>query len=47
MDFQQICYVHLYIVEICFGIAHWQVSSIFDTVICPPRNNVGVLSFHV
>ena len=37
----------IYIVEICFGIAHWQISSIFDRVICPRRDNGGVLSFHV
>ena len=23
------------IVEICFGIAYWQIPSIFDTVVCP------------
>ena len=23
------------IVEICHGIAHWQIASIFDRVICP------------
>ena len=34
-------------VEICFGIAHWQISSIFDTVISPRHDNGGVLSFHV
>ena len=36
----------IYIVEICFGIAHWQFSSIL-TVICPPHDNGEVLSFHV
>ena len=35
------------IVEIYFGIAHWQISSIFDTVICPRNDNGGVSSFHV
>ena len=25
----------IYIVEICFGIANGQISSIFDRVICP------------
>ena len=34
------------IVMICFGIAHRQISSIFDRVICPQHNG-GVLSFHV
>ena len=34
-------------VEICCGIAHQQISSIFDRVICPWYNNDGVLSFHI
>ena len=34
------------IVKICFGIAHQQISSIFDRVICP-QDNGGVLSFHI
>ena len=34
-------------VDICFGMAHWQNSSIFDRVICPRHDNGGVLSFHV
>ena len=35
----------IYIVEICF--AHWQISSIFDRVICPQHDKGGVLSFHI
>ena len=35
------------IVEVCFGIAHWQISSVFDTVICPRHDNGRVLSFRV
>ena len=35
------------IVEVCFAIAHWQISSTFDRVICPWHDNGGVLSFHV
>ena len=35
------------IVEICFGIAHRQILSIFDRIICPRHDNGGVLSFHV
>ena len=35
------------IVEICFWIAHWQISSIFDRVIYLGHDNGGVLSFHV
>ena len=35
------------IVEMCFGITHWQISSIFDRVICRRHDNGGVLSFHV
>ena len=35
------------IVEIWFGIAHGQISSIFDRVICLPQNSGGVLLFHV
>ena len=35
------------IVKTCFKIAHWQISSIFDRVICPRHYNSGVLSFHV
>ena len=34
------------IVEICIGIAQWQISSIFDRVICPWHDNGRVLSFH-
>ena len=34
-------------VGICFGIAHGQISSIFDRVICLRHDNGGVLSFHV
>ena len=37
----------IYIVELNFGIAHWQISSIFDRVICLQHDNGGVLSFHV
>ena len=37
----------IYIVEICFGIAHWQISSIFDRVICLRHGNGEVLWFHV
>ena len=32
---------------LCFGIAHWQISSIFDRVICPGHDNGRVLSFYV
>ena len=35
------------IVKICLGIAHGQISSIFDGVICPRHHNGRVLSFHV
>ena len=35
------------IVERCFGIAHCQISSIFDKVICPRHDNDGVLPFYV
>ena len=35
------------IVEICFGIADCQISSIFDRVICPRHDNGRVLLFHV
>ena len=35
------------IVEICFGIANGQISSIFDSVICPPHSSGWVLSFYV
>ena len=35
------------IVEICFGISHYQISSIFDRIICPWHNNGGVLSLHI
>ena len=35
------------IVESCLGIAHGQISSIFDRIICPRHDNGGVLSFHV
>ena len=35
------------IVEICFRIAHWQISSIFHRVICPRHDNGGTLSFNV
>ena len=37
----------IYIVEICFWIAHLQISSIFDRVLCPDHDKGGVLSFHV
>ena len=37
----------IYIAEICFGIAHLQISPIFDRVICPRHDNGEVLSFHV
>ena len=36
-----------YIVEICFGIANGQISSIFDIAICRRHDNVGILLFHV
>ena len=39
--------VSIDIMEICFGIAHRKISSIFVSVICPRRNNCGVFSFHV
>ena len=32
------------IVEICFGIAYWQISSIFDRVICPQHDSFMFLS---
>ena len=35
------------ILEIWFGIAHWQISSIFDRVICQRHDNGRVLSFHI
>ena len=35
------------IVKRYFGIAHCQISSIFDKVICPRHDNGGVLSFYV
>ena len=35
------------IVEICFGVAHWQILSIFHRVICPRHDDSRVLSFHV
>ena len=35
------------IVEICFGVANGQISSMFDRVICPPHDRGGVLSCHV
>ena len=34
-------------VEIWFGIAHWQILSIFDRVICPQHDNGGILSFYL
>ena len=37
----------IYIVEICFWIAHWRISSIFHRVICPRYDNGGILLFHV
>ena len=40
------CDVCIDIVEICFGIAHWQISSIFDRVISLRQDNDRVLSFH-
>ena len=33
--------------EICFGIAHWQIPSIFYSVICPGHDNGGILLFQV
>ena len=38
--------MYIDIVEIFFGIAHWQISSVL-TEICPRHDNGGVLSFHV
>ena len=35
------------IVEIWFGIAYGQISSIFDRIICPRHDNGWILSFHV
>ena len=29
--------------DICFGIANGQMSSLFDSVICPQHDNGGVL----
>ena len=34
-------------VQICFGITHGQISSIFDKVICLRHDNGWVLSFYV
>ena len=34
--------VSIYIAEISFWIAHWQISLIFDKVICPRHDNGGV-----
>ena len=34
-------------VQIWFGIANEQISSIFESVICPPHDNDRVLSFHI
>ena len=45
-DFYQIWYVNDIIIDL-FGIAYRQSSSIFDRVICPPRDSGGALSFHV
>ena len=39
--------VRIDILEVCFGIAHQQILSIFDRVICPRQDNGGVLLFHV
>ena len=35
------------IVEICFWIAYWHISSTFGRIICPRHDNGGVSSFHV
>ena len=35
------------IVEICLGIANWQIWPIFDRVICSWHDNGRVLSFQV
>ena len=35
------------IVELWFGVANGQISSIFDRVICLPHSSGGVLLFHV
>ena len=35
------------IVDICLGIAHGQISSIFNRVIYLQHDNYGILSFHV
>ena len=35
------------IVELCLGVAHGQISSIFDRVIDPQYYNGGVLSFNI
>ena len=35
------------IMEIWFGTSYWQISSVFDRVICPQYDNGGVLSFQV
>ena len=34
------------IVEICFGIARWQILSIFERVTCLRHDKGGVLLFH-
>ena len=33
------------IVEVLFGIAHVQITSFFDSVICPTHNNGGDFCF--
>ena len=35
------------IVEIRFGVAHWQISSIFDRVICQQHDKGRILSFYI
>ena len=35
------------ILEIWSGIANGQILSIFDSVVSPPHESIGVLSFHV
>ena len=37
--------VYIDILEICFGRAYWQSSSIFDRVICPRHDNGGYYRF--
>ena len=46
LDFHQTWYMSD-IVEIWFGIANGQISSVFDRVICQPHDSSSVLLFHI